>query len=167
MKLRNIYWILIILLVGVIVLEILDIRSLHGKVILVKSKMPREIADDFVSLKNTVTEHKGYIDKLEEHALWPSGQDMVSWLAKQAADSGVQIVGLQYLPADNISQYKQVPVTVTLRGTYNPLGRFINRMERSPNALKIDSLNALCKDRTPDQITMDLSLTYFQKVNEL
>ena len=158
---------LIVLLIIVIVFEILDIRSQRKKLSQAKSMMPGTASYDPTSLRKAVVEHEKCVDRLEILALWSSEQDFVSWLTIQADDSGVQIVGLEYLPVYNKPQYRQVSVMVTLRGTYNPLGRFINRLERSSNMIKIDSLNALCKDSTPDQITMSLWLSYFQKANEL
>jgi Tfp pilus assembly protein PilO len=85
------------------------------------------------------------------------------WVTQQADGLDVSIIGVERLPAKYVSVYSYMPINITVRGDYNPLGRFISNLERSPNMVRIDSFRIKRKEHTPEQVVMELSLSYFQR----
>ena len=155
-----------ILLIGVVVWEAIDLKGMYGKIASARSEDADDADQRLASLRGQLVDYRGYIENLEELALWQPETDPMSWLTQQADDSDVQIIGVEHQPVEDISGYQHVPVKITVRGDYNPLGRFINKLEYSPNAVRIDSFRIRRKQYTPEHITMDLSLSYFQKLEK-
>jgi Tfp pilus assembly protein PilO len=166
-KLKKLSWVLIFLLVPIISIEIIDIVLIHQKGAITEIKNVDQITDKIAPLQRKIERHTEYINNLERYAVWSSEPDPISWVAQQAIDANVEIVGLEYSSVEKISEYKKIPVDITIRGNYNTLGRFINKLEHSQNAIKINSLRAICKDSTPEQITANLNLSYFQKADKI
>ena len=117
-----------------------------------------------MSLQKDTAKQKEYLDYIEKSTLWQSGTDPLSWLTQQADGLGIQVTGVDRLPITKVLEYGQMPINITIKGNYNLLGMFINRLERSANAFKIESLRTGRKESSPDQTTMILSLSYFRRV---
>ena len=90
----------------------------------------------------------------------------MSWLTHQLDDTCVQLIGVEHLPVELVLNYQNTPVNVTIRGDYDPLCRFINRLERSPSAVRINSLRIRRKEHNFEHVVMNLSLSCFQKVRK-
>ena len=56
--------------------------------------------------------------------------DPLSWLTQQADELGLKVAGVERLPTSKVLEYEQVPINITVKGDYNLLGMFINRLER-------------------------------------
>ena len=129
------------------------------------SKNPDQ-ARQLTLLQERIAGQREKLAGIENLTLWPTNSDPMMWLTQQADDTGVRIIGVEHLPVEQTSIYQNVPVTITIRGDYNPLGRFINKLERSAKSLRINSLRIRRRKYTPEHVVMDLSLSYFQKMGE-
>ena len=164
MKWRKFTWLVIPLLIFIIVWLSAEINGAYEKIDSAKSGDADNINQHPASLQKRIANYREQIEKLEKFAIWQPGADVMSWLTQQANKSGVGIIGVEHLPTEEFAEYQHIPIKITIRGDYNPLGRFINKLEHSPNAVRINSFRIKRKEYTPKHITMDLSLSYFQKV---
>jgi Tfp pilus assembly protein PilO len=163
MNWRRFAWLVIALLIVTIVWAAIDLKGMYEKINSAKSGNADDVAQRLASLQNRIASHKARVDSLEKLALWPPEVELMSWLTQQADDADVRIIGVERPPVEEASEYQRVPVKITVNGDYHPLGRFINELERSSNTVRINSFRIRRKEYTPDHITMDLSLSYFQK----
>jgi Tfp pilus assembly protein PilO len=167
MNWRRLAWLVILLLITTIVWGAVDLKEMYEKIASASSEDTHDVSRRLVSLEKRRANHGQRIESLEKLALWPSGESLMSWLTQQAHDSDVTIIGVEHLPVEEVSEYQHIPVKITIRGDYNPLGRFINKLERSPNKVRIDSFRIKRKEYTPEHVIMDLSLSYFQEMEKL
>lgn len=163
MNWRRFAWLLIALLIVTIVWAAIELKEMYEKINYARSGSADDVGRRLASLRNRIANHKERVDSLEKLALWPPGVDLMSWLTQQANDSDVRIIGVEHPPVEKVSEYQRVHVKVTVRGDYNPLGRFINKLEHSPDTVRVNSFRIRRKEYTPEHVTMDLSLSYFQK----
>ena len=163
MNWRRFAWLVILLLIVTIAWAAMDLNEAYEKIASARSESGDDAVRRLMSLQKRIANHKESVENLEKLALWPPGTDLMSWLTQQANDSYVRIIGVEHPPAEKVLQYQHIPVKITVRGDYNLLGRFINKLEHSPNAVRVNSLRIRRKEYTPEHITMDLSLSYFQK----
>jgi hypothetical protein len=181
MSWRRLAWLVILLLVTTIVWGATALKETYEKIDSTRSKGAEDTGQRLASLRARLANHREYIENLERLVLWPPGSDLMSWLTQQANESEVRIIGVEHPPVEKVSsshprrtrgptreipEYRHVPVKITVTGGYNLLGRFINKLEHCPNAIRIDSFRMRRKEYTPEHTTMDLSLSYFQKVEK-
>ncbi len=164
MNWRRFAWLIIILLVFTIVWAGIELKREYDKIAAAKLRDRDDMSQRLASIQKRIAGQRDYIRNLEEVALWPSEEDPMSWFTQQANDSNVSIIGVEHTAVEQIPEYHHVPVKITLRGDYNPLGKFINRLEHSQNMVRIDSLRIRYNEYTPEHITMELSLSYFQRI---
>ena len=164
MKSKRIYWAVIIILVAMVTWQIMDLKVTHHKISFVTSKKISDSNKSLTLLQKNAAKQKDYLDYVEKVALWKEDTDPLSWLTQQTNEIGLEVIGVERLATDRISEYEQVLLKISIRGDYNHIGMFVNRLERSANAFKINSFRMGRKDSTPDQTTMTLSLSYFRRV---
>ncbi len=164
MNWRRFAWLIIILLVFTIVWAGIELKREYDKIAAAKQRDRDDMSQRLASIQKRIAGQRDYIRNLEEVALWPSEEDPMSWFTQQANDSNVSIIGVEHTAVEQIPEYHHVPVKITLRGDYNPLGRFINKLEHSQNMVRIDSLRIRYNEYAPEHITMELSLSYFQRI---
>jgi hypothetical protein len=164
MNWRRFAWLIVILLVFTIVWAAIELKREYDRIAIAKLKDKDDPSRRLASIQKRIAGHREYIKSLEEVALWPSEEDPMSWFTQQANDSNVSIIGVEHPAVEQVPEYHYVPVKITLRGDYNPLGRFINKLERSQNMVRIDSLRIRYNEYAPEHITMELSLSYFQRI---
>ncbi len=164
MNWRRFAWLIIILLVFTIVWAGIELKREYDKIAAAKLRDRDDMSQRLASIQKRIAGQRDYIRNLEEVALWPSEEDPMSWFTQQANDSNVSIIGVEHTAVEQIPEYRHVPVKITLRGDYNPLGRFINKLEHSQNMVRIDSLRIRYNEYAPEHITMELSLSYFQGI---
>ena len=164
MNWRRLAWLVILLLIITIVWGAVDLNEINEKIASARSEDAHDVSGLLVSLQKRLADHRQRIENLERFALWPPGADLMSWLTQQESDLDVRIIGVEHPPVEEVSQYQHIPVKITIRGDYNPLGKFINKLERSPSKVRIDSFRIRRKEYTPEHIIMDLSLSYLQKM---
>ena len=116
------------------------------------------------ALQQDISEQEQRLAELEESAIWSPDSDPLSWLTQQLDDAKLKIIGVERLPEEVISEYKRIPIKVTVRGDYHALSRFVNKLERSNKALKIESFRMRRKEQASGQSEINLSLSYYQKV---
>lgn len=162
MNWRRFVWIISLLLIAIIAWELADLRGIYRKIASVRSESSDDPGQILLSLQQQVASQRKYLESLEKIAIWQPGLDLMTWLTQQADALNVKIIGLEQKPVEKLLEYQRVPFSITVRGDYNPLGRFINKLEHSPNAVRIDSLRIRRKESTPEYITTDISLSYFQ-----
>ena len=165
MNWKRIYWVLILLLTALVVWQLMDLKVTYRKIAFIKAKGISDSNIALTSVQKSVTKQKEYLDYVET-ALWQPGTDPLSWLTQQTDELGLQVAGIERLPIATVSEYEQVPINITIKGDYNLLGMFINRLERYTNTFKIDSLRMGRKESSPDQTIMTLSLSYYRKVGK-
>ena len=163
MNWRRFSWLLILLLIVTIVWAVVELKDKYERISAVRSKNIDEPDRRLISLQNRIADRKKHIKSLEKPALLPVETSLMAWLTQQAEDLGVSIIGVEHPPVENISEYRHVPVKITVRGDYNPLGRFINKIERFQSMVRIDSFRIRRKEYAPEHVIMDLSLSYFQR----
>lgn len=176
MSWRRLAWLIILLLLTTIVWGAIALKETYEKIDSKRSEGAEDASKRLASLQTRLANHREYIENLEKLVLWPPGSDLMSWLTQQANESDVRIIGVEHPPVEEvsssysatreISEYRHVPVKITVTGGYSPLGRFINKLEHCPNAIRINSFRIRRKEYTPEHTTMDLSLSYFQKVEK-
>ena len=166
MSWRRFAWLLVLLLGITIIWAVADLKGTYEKIASARSDDADSIDFRIASLQKRIANHRAHLEGLEKLTLWPPEADIMSWLTQQADDSDVRIIGVEHLPVEQMSGYQNIPVKIIIRGDYNPLGRFINSLEHSPNAIRIDSLRIRRKEYTPEHVIMELSMSYFQKVEE-
>ena len=165
MNWRRLAWLAILLLITTIVWEVVAIKGMYEKIASAKPEDAHDVSRRLVSLEKRRADHRQRIESLEKLALWPPEADLMSWLSSQANDSDVTIIGVEHPPVEKVSEYQHIPVEITIRGDYNSLGRFINKLEHSPpNKVRIDSFRVRRKEYTPEHVTTELSLSYFQEM---
>jgi hypothetical protein len=160
---RRFAWLLVILFIAIIIWEVVEIKRLRSDINSISSNDVNNSLQSLISIQSKISERVEHIENLEESALWGNKDDPVSWITHQADASMVKVIGVEHIPAEQVSEYQHTTVKIIVQGDYNPLGRFINLLERSPNALKINSFRIKRKEYTPEHIIMDLSLSYFHK----
>jgi len=153
----------ILLLITTIVWGAVDLKRLYEKIDSAGSEDAYDVSQRLVSLQKRLADQRQYIESLEKLALWPSEVDLMSWLTGQANEASVRIIGVEHPPVEEVSEYQHITVKVTITADYNPLGRFINRLEHSPSKVRIDSFRMRRVEYTPEHVVMDLSLSYLQK----
>ena len=164
---KQIYWGIIFLLVVLITWQIMDLKVTYQKIAFIRSKGTVDSKDYLTLLQKGAAKQKEYLDYVEKVSLWQPGIDPLSWLTQQADELGLKVTRIEHPPTVKISEYEQVLINITIRGDYNLLGIFINKLERSTNAFRIDSLRMGRKESFPDQTIMALSLSYFRKAGGL
>jgi hypothetical protein len=164
MNWRRFAWLIIIILVFTIVWAAIELKREYDRIAVAKLRDEDDPNRRLASIQKRIAGHRDYIKSLEKVALWPSEEDPMSWFTQQANDSNVSIIGVEHPVVEQLPEYNHVPVKITLRGDYNPLGRFINKLERSQNMVRIDSLRIRYNEYAPENITMELSLSYFQRI---
>jgi hypothetical protein len=152
------------ILVAMITWQIMDLKITHHKISFVTSKKISDSNGSLTSLQKNAVKQKDYFDYVEKVALWKEDEDPLSWLTQQANEIGLQVIGVERLATDRILDYEQSSFKISIRGDYDRIGMFVNRLEHSTNAFKINSFRMVRKDSTPDQTTMTLSLSYFRRV---
>jgi len=164
MNWRRFAWLIIILLVFTIVWAGIELKREYDRIAIAKLKDKDDMSQRLASIQKRIAGQRDYIKDLEKVALWPPEEDPMSWFTQQANDSNVSIIGVEHPAVEQIPEYHHIPVKITLRGDYNPLGRFINKLEHSQNMVRIDSLRIRHNEYAPEHITMELSLSYFQRI---
>jgi hypothetical protein len=164
MNWRRLAWLVILLLIVTISWAAIELKEIHKRIASVGGA--DDISEQLASLQEQIADQRERVVIFEDLALWPSGSDPMPWLTQQADDTNVQLIGVEHLPAEQALDYQNISINITVRGDYSPLGRFINRLEHSPNTLRINSLRIRYKEYTPDYLVMDLSLSYLQKMGE-
>ena len=164
MNWKRIYWVIILLLVVLITGQIMYLKVTYRKIAFIGTV---DSKDYLTSLQEGAAKQKEYLDYVEKVSLWQPGIDPLSWLTQQADELGLKVTRVECPPTVKISEYEQVLINVTIRGDYNLLGIFINKLERSTNAFRIDSLRMGRKESSPDQTIVALSLSYFRKAGGL
>lgn len=178
---KRIYWVLILLLTALVVWQVMDLKVTYRKIAFIKARGVSSSNVALTSVQKSVAKQKEYLGYVERNAIWKPGTDPLSWLTGQAGELGLKVVGVERLPTSRISEYEQVPLSITVKGDYNLLGMLINRLERfsfrsqrrlgvteeqNTNTFKIDSLRMGRKESSPDQTIMTLSLSYYRKVGK-
>ncbi len=163
MKLRKIVWILIILLIIVTIWEIINLKKNYKEIANKKSEDDDKIKGNLIDLQRKVGNQENVIKKIENIAIWNQENDTLSLISRQAIKSAVKVVGIEHFPTEKNSNYERIPVNVTIRGNYSALGKFINELERSEKKLRIDSLRIRYKEHKPEELTMDVLISYFIK----
>lgn len=166
MNWRRLAWLVILLMVVTIAWAVTELKGTYEKIASVGSKDTDHVSRQLTLLQERISVQREKLAGLENLTLWPPDSDPMTWLTQQADDTGVRIIGVKHLPVEQASIYQNIPVIITIRGDYNPLGRFINKLEHSSNSLRINSLRIRRKQYTPEHVVMDLSLSYFQKMGE-
>lgn len=164
MNWRRLVWLVILLLIFSIVWGGIELKGSYEELASARSDDTNSVTSQLLSLQKRIETHTAHLSDLEQLTLWKSDSDFMSWVTQQTDDTGVQVIGVEHLPVEQESDYQGISVTITIRGDYNPLGRFINKLERSPSAIKINSMRIRRKEYTPEHVVMDLSISYFQKV---
>ena len=157
---------IILLLIVAIFWAVTELKGTYEKIASVESGDNDQASRQLTLLQERIAGQGEKLAEIEKLALWQPDSDPMEWLIHQADDTGVRIIGVEHLPVERASIYQNTPVTITVRGDYNPLGRFINRLERSSSALRINSLRIRRREYTPENVVMDLSLSYFHKVKK-
>lgn len=163
MNLRKALWILIILLIAIIIWETINLKENYGKMVALDSDINDEIAKRILNLQEKVNNQKTTIAELEKIATWNQENYPLSWVSSKAIRTTVNIVGIEHLPSEKALGYERIPVNIIVRGDYNALGKFINELERSEKKLRIDSLRVRYKERKPEELIMDVLISYFIK----
>lgn len=163
MNFRKVVWILIILLIIVTIWEIISLKENYKKIADTKSDDDDTITKRLEYLQKEVNYQANIIGKIENIAIWDQENDPLLWISRQAARSVVNIVGIEHFPPEKSSNYERIPVNIVVRGDYNALGKFINKLERAEKKLRIDSLRARYKEHKPEELTMDVLISYFIK----
>lgn len=166
MNWRRLAWLVILLLVVTIVWAVTELKGTYAQIASVDSKDPDHASRQLTLLQERIAGQREKLAGIENLTLWPKDSDPIMWLTQQADDTGVRIIGVEHLPVEQASIYQNIPVTITISGDYNPLGRFINKLEHSSNLLRINSLRIRRRKYTLEHTVMDLSLSYFQKMGE-
>ena len=166
MNRKRIYWLLIFPLTALVVWQAMDLKVTYRKIAFIKGRGISDSNIALTSVQKSVTKQKEYLDYVERNAIWKPGTDPLSWLTQQADELGLKVAGVERLPTSRVSEYEQAPINITIRGDYNLLGMFINRLERYTKTFKIDSLRMGRKESSPDQTIMTLSLSYYRKVGK-
>jgi len=143
------------------------LKVTYQKIDFIRSKGTVDSKDYLTLLQKGAVKQKEYLDYVEKVSLWQSEIDPLSWLTQQADELGLKVTRVERPPTVKISEYEQVLINVTIRGDYNLLGIFINKLERSTNAFRIDSLRMGRKEFSPDQTIVALSLSYFRRAGGL
>lgn len=163
MNLRKALWILIILLIAIIIWETINIKENYRKIVTLDADNEDEITKKILKLQRKVNDQITSIQKLEKIATWNQENDPLSWVSSNAIRNTVSIIGVEHLPPEKALGYERIPVNIVVKGDYNALGRFINELERSEKKLKIDSLRVRHKERKPEELIMDVLISYFIK----
>jgi len=163
MNWRRLAWLLTILIIFTIIWAAIELKDKHEKIAYEKPKDAELTDQELASLKKRIQDQRELLNRLEKSNLWSKDQDLVSWLNQQANASDTRIIGVEHPPSEKLSEYRRVYVKITVRGDYNPLGRFVNRLEYSPNAIHIDSFRIKRRDYSPEYVAMDIWLSYLQK----
>lgn len=166
MNWRRLAFFVILLLIFSIVWGGIEFKRSYEELSSARSDDAGSVTSQLLSIQKRIDAQTAHLSGLEQFTLWESDSDFMSWITQQADDTGVQVIGVERQPVEQESDYRGIPVTVTIRGDYNPLGRFINNLERSTNAIKINSMRIRRKEHTPEYMVMDLSISYFQKAVE-
>lgn len=163
MNWRRFAWLLILLLIVTIVWAVVELKDRYERISAARSENIDEPGRRLMSLQTRIADRKKHIESLERLALLPVETSFMAWLTQQADDLGISIIGVEHPPVESVSEYQHVPVKITVRGDYNPLGSFINKIERFQSVVRIDSFRIRRKEYTPEHVIMDLSLSYFQR----
>jgi Tfp pilus assembly protein PilO len=166
MNWRRLAFLMILMLIFSIVWGAYALKGSYEELASARSGDTTSVTSQLLSLQKRIDAHTVNLSGLEQLILWESDSDFMSWVTHQADDTGVQGIGVEHLPVEGESDYWEIPIIVTIRGDYNPLGRFINQLEHSPNAVRINSMRIRRKEHTPEYMVMELSVSYFQKVVE-
>ncbi len=167
---RRFAWLIVFLLIVTAIWLSVDLKGVYERINKRITSSGSESGTDaerrLTALQRELANRGEYIDNLEKRTLWQSDADLMSWLTGQANDSDVKIIGVERLPAEEILEYQRIRVKLTVTGDYGSLGSFLNKVERSPNAVKVDSFRMRRKEDAPEDVTMDLSLSYFRKLEK-
>ncbi len=163
MNWRKFIWLIIVLLIAAVIWKAADLKDAYEKIASTKSGDSDDAEQRLESLQKKLADQKRRAENLEKFALWQTGEDFMSWLTQQADDSSVRIIGVERSPVEKVQEYRHVPVNITAAGDYSALGRFVNQLERSSSKIRINSFRMRRKKETSAQVTMDISLSYFQK----
>ncbi len=163
MNLRKALWILIILLIAIIIWETVRLKENYKKIVASDSDIDDEITKNYLKLKKKVHDQTTLIEKLEKIATWNQENDLLSLVSSEAIRTTVNVVGIEHLPSEKALGYERIPVNIIVRGDYNALGKFINELERYEKKLRIESLRVRYKERKPEELIMDVLISYFIK----
>jgi len=166
MNWRKLAFLVILLLILSIVWGVIELKRSYEELSSARSGDTSSTTAQLSSLQKRIESHTAHLSGLEQLTLWKSDSDFMFWITQQADDTGVQVIGVEHQPVEQESDYLSIFVTMTIRGNYHPLSMFINSLERSPSAIKINSMRIRRKEHTPEHVVMDLSMSYFQKVVE-
>ncbi|MFC1716760.1 type 4a pilus biogenesis protein PilO [Candidatus Poribacteria bacterium] len=166
MNWRRLALLLILLLIFTIVWGGMELKGSYEELSSVRAGDTSSTTTQLLSLQKRIDTHRTNLSDLERLTLWKSDSDFMSWVTQQADGTGVRVIGVEHQPVEQESDYHGIPVTITIRGDYNPLGRFINQLERSPSAIRINSMRIRRKEHPPQYMVMDLSMSYFQRAVE-
>jgi len=157
-------WIIIFILAVVTIWELFELRTAYQKLALARSKYDDGSTASLLDVQRDVSSQKEYLESMEKIATWSKDSDPVSWLSQQAVNTGTTVVGLDSFSKERDSDYEKIRFIIRVRGSYNALGRFINKLEHSPNAVKIESMRI--KYNTSEQLTLDVLMAYFRKAKQ-
>ena len=146
--------------------QISTFKRIYEKITARETDSSDNVDQNLAFLQKKLEAQERRAKNLEKLALWQTGEDLMSWLTKQADGSGVRLIGVEHPPARKELDYYHVPVKITVTGYYNSLSRFVNRLEQSSSRIKIDSFRMRRKEQTSEYATLDLSLSYFRRATE-
>jgi len=154
----------------------ISLKKNYEKLGSIESESADNPVSHLLALQKQISSQKEHLENLEKNGLWPKNLDVLSWLTKQADDSNVKIIGVDYPPAEENLKYHNINISLNVRGDYNPLAIFINKLERSQNPILISSLRIKRKESAfsakysanalaePEYVTMEISLSCFKKL---
>jgi len=166
MNRKKFAWLLIVVLMATLFWQISTFKRIYEKITAKKIDSSDNADQNLAFLQKKLEAQERRAKNLEKLALWQTGEDLMSWLTKQADGSNVQIVGVEHPPAKKELDYHHVPVKITVTGYYNSLSRFVNRLEQSSSRIRIDSFRMRRKEEASEYATLDLSLSYFQRATK-
>jgi Tfp pilus assembly protein PilO len=88
-----------------------------------------------------------------------SEQKLLKALDQWAKDSGITLTSLSQQWKYDAEDYRTLQCRVEGAGNLNAVSRFLYEMEKSPNALKLDSLDISSHDNEGQQITLGMQVS--------
>ena len=103
---RRLTWIVILLLVVSVAWGAFALRRAYEELSSARSDDTSSAAAQLASLQGRIKAHTANLSGIEQHTLWESDTDFMSWVTQQADDTGVQVIGVERQPVDGESSPK-------------------------------------------------------------
>lgn len=152
MKNTQFLWLGILGLIIVCVWQFSRILELDKRIQTEREMKRPDIETEYQQVVGTLAENQEYLAQLKASALWRDSDDLMLWLTSQAKTVKVEIIGVEQLPTRETNAFFESPMRLKIKGDYHSLGRFINRLERAEEPVKMSHFRMSRLKSVPDLI---------------